>query len=146
MTDLNAILAPILAGGNPWLLLAGAAAVILYNRFGPKPPATPSPNPTPGPNPAPSPAPQPVPEVPGRPVLTLLARILARVAPLIPIQAAAGGLPPEAAPLGEATVADLVKAKEAIEAELAARADLVRQHLGALNLLGAAGFAAPPGK
>jgi len=128
--DLNATLAPILAGGNPWLILAGAAAVILYNRFGPKPPA----NPTPGPN-AP-PAPQPSPEVPGRPVLTLLARVLTRMAPLIPVQAAAVATPPADPPpsLGEVSVGELVKAKEAVEAELVARSEQARQNLAALGL------------
>jgi hypothetical protein len=100
--DPNALLAPLLAGGNPWLIAVGALLVLAAQRFGLKfqfpPPPTPS----------------------SRPVLDLLLRLLGRGTDL-----AAGRL-------ADLPTAELLKARAALDTHLterAAQADQIRAAL-----------------
>lgn len=97
--DLSQLLALLMSGNNPWLLVAGALVPVILARLGIKLPLMPAP--------APGPAPSPVPSPTGRPLLDALLKLLLN-----------GG----AKAASDVTTGDLLRARQELDAQLADRA------------------------
>ncbi len=123
-------LIPATIAANPWVMLAVVGFTYFYSRRNPSP--APVPSPTPGPTPSPTPAPAPT----GRPGLDLLARLLALAGPFLsrtPAPSPAAAAPAVAEHLAAVPVEHLAAVRDAIGAELAARARALAPHLASLN-------------
>ena len=128
MLDLSAILGPLLAGGNPYLIAGGALAVMVWNRLIAKQ-LTPTHGPAPTPTPSPAPTPTPAPT--GRPLLDAIARILGGFlnkpapSPVVPPAVSPGPVPT----LADLSIADVAKLRADCCRELAGRPDNLRKSL-----------------